>query len=221
MAVLVESKQSTSTTVQSKPLQYGTSPLPEPSAAATKLRSHKTKLGSKEDARTKPSIDAEEAGNDEESNRSQEESNGSLALGTQQAISERRKVATRLAGLAQKLIDSHKSVKMAADIQVLRRELSRAHAPLRELRSERDYLSVVTLVEAAMQNIDWKTVSKDKLVQIKQSLAIGTSASSVHFDDVNRQARQLRGAGVSTLPMFEIDDGEEEATLGETDSTSD
>jgi hypothetical protein len=212
MAVFLTANYGT-TAAEIRPVDDGTTPISAPLRSKTPKKPN----GLVELLKTATDID-EETGNEEEINQSFSLTLPSLA--TQQAIVQRIEVANQLARLAKKVIESKGKIKMAADLQVLRRELARAHHVLRDLRSERDYLSVITVVEAAMQNIDWKEVSRGELEQIHLSLSLGTNVAAVNFDDVNRQARQFRGQGVSTLPTFDIHDGEDEEVAEEdTDST--
>lgn len=76
------------------------------------------------------------------------------------------------------------------------------------------------LVEAAIANVDWKRATPEQLLQIKNSLTMGTIDGLLSFGDMNRQARQFRSHGVSTLPTFDIHDGEDQKTPDETGNSS-
>lgn len=122
-------------------------------------------------------------------------------------------LAQRLLELAKKLIVNHGTVKLAADLQLLRRELARGHAVLSGSKAENDYLSIITLVEGSIESLDWKSVQKQQLEEIKNALAVGCGDTPVTFDSFNRTARRLRGSNVPTLPVFDIDEEEKtEAT---------
>ena len=73
--------------------------------------------------------------------------------------------AARIA-LAQRLLEQLEhlppkldDVGLAIELQLLKRELARGHAVLRAAPDENAYLSVVTLVEAALACLTWKEYS--------------------------------------------------------------
>ena len=124
----------------------------------------------------------------------------------------RVEVATRLVSLVGRVIESHGEVRMAADLQVLKRELSRSHDVLGSSTHESDYLSIVTLVEATLASMDWKSATREQLKQVEQALAVGCAESEVTFNHYGRAARTLRGFGVPTMPSFELGSEEENSS---------
>src|SRR4051812_44321820 len=76
--------------------------------------------------------------------------------GTQAKGSARPELARHLLARAERLAPRLGDVSLAVEIQLLKRELSRGHDVLASNREERDFLSVVTLVEAALASLTWK-----------------------------------------------------------------
>lgn len=163
--------------------------------------------------RTSPSVEKDE-GTEEEVNRSTDNFAGASAHSSKDLIAKRAAVATRLAAMVEDVIASVGKVAMTTELQLLRRELARSRSQIRELRTERDYLSILTLVEASLKNVSWKELARPELEQIRESLTIGASDGPLSYSEVSRQARLLRSRGFQTLPVFELDindvEGEEE-----------
>ncbi len=185
------------------------------SSVGQRRRAIDTKFLTVRDPRTVPTVSEIEAGDADELNESQENEVASSGIGNRKARATRIELARKLSSLAEHLLENRGKAQMTADLLLLKRELAGAHAVLRNLRSERDYLSVISLIEAGLQNVNWKVVSREELSLIHTCLWIGVEDTQVDFDDVNASAKRLRGAGVSTLPVFEIDYDEAET---ETDS---
>lgn len=126
-------------------------------------------------------------------------------------IDERCELAHRLERLVQRMLDNHGKVRMAADVQLLRRELSRGHDILGSSRRESNYLSIVTLVEAALSDMDWKTVTTQQLREIRNAVSIGYSDADVTFEAFDHVSRVFRTSGLRTMPPIDF-------TLEEADS---
>lgn len=163
---------------------------------------------------TSPTVEEDDE-TEEEVNRSTDEFATVNRISSREAIAKRRAIASRLESILEDVIASVGKAKMTTELQLLRRELARSRPQIRELRAERDYLSIVSLVEASLKNVNWKEVSKPQLEQIRESLTIGASNGPVSYSEVSRQARLLRSRGFQTLPVFEFDindvEGEEES----------
>jgi hypothetical protein len=134
---------------------------------------------------------------------------GVSALATNEAINRRVAVASELTTLAGRVVASFGKPKMTADLLLLQKALSNAHGQMQGLRSERDYVSIVSLAEASLQNLKWKEVSKPALEQVLAALRMGTEQKAMSYDEVNRQAHAFRARGLQTLPIFENDEAEE------------
>ena len=154
-------------------------------------------------------LSEEELGNDEDIDRSDAVLWGNSVSPNRSEIAKRMKVADKLTALATDMIGMAGGSGLATQVQLLKREMVSARRVLRSCRSERNYLSVIFTVEAALQNVRWIDLTVPLLKQIKQSLEVGRSSGEISFDEMNRQAKKLRGIGVSTFPVFDFDDDEE------------
>jgi hypothetical protein len=125
-----------------------------------------------------------------------------------EATCTRRTAAQNTSTALSRLISSHGSVKMATDLQLLRRQLSRCHGLLEPFRSERDYLSIVVLVELELGSKDWKEITKDELVALKKAIDIGVKEEHVTFNHYGRVLRVLNASGFVTGPSFEFAESE-------------
>ncbi len=116
----------------------------------------------------------------------------------------RRELADRLTRLAKRVMDSRGKTRMAADVEVLKHELSRCHDVLGGSRSESNFLSIVTLVEACLASMDWKNASKEQLAEILKVLSTGCSDAHVTFEDFDHVSRVFRTSGLRTMPSFDV-----------------
>lgn len=129
---------------------------------------------------------------------------GYAATGDRPTRQRRRELADRLSRLVKRVVDSRGKVRMAADIEVLKHELSRCHEVLGGSRSESNFLSIVTLVEACLASMDWKNASKEQLAEILKALSTGRSDAYVTFEDFDHVSRVFRTSGLRTMPSFDV-----------------
>ena len=78
------------------------------------------------------------------------------ALGTQEQSRSQTDLAGRLLARLGRLEACGGDVSLATEIQLLKRELVRGHTLLASRPGDNDYLSAVTLVEAALASLRWK-----------------------------------------------------------------
>jgi hypothetical protein len=149
-----------------------------------------------------PSVDDEEE--EDEVDASTDIAPGYPSVPSKAAIVKRSEIANRLVSLANNAAKSVGKAKLSADLQVLRRALAQARPELRALGTERDYLSIISLIESGLTNTDWKSLSAPRLKHLAESLAIGTSTQPLNYDMVIRQAKGLRARAIQTLPVFDI-----------------
>jgi hypothetical protein len=126
------------------------------------------------------------------------------AIEKNKQVFERKAIAERLHLLMERVLASHGTVKMAANVAVLRHELSKAHEKIGHSTIESDYLSIITLVESNLASMDWKLAQKSQLKKVAEVLAFGRQNYLV-FDDYNKAVKVLRGQMLPTGPSFEID----------------
>jgi len=214
MAIILDSSSGTTVAPRRKGVRRGTSPdvdlsedsglPPKPAPGAPQGNGHKN-------GRTAPFVSDEDRGE-----MSKDHSPTFALTATRVAAAplseQRRELATRLVSLVGRVIKSHGRVSMAANLQILKRELSRSHDVLGSSRHGSDYLSIVTLVEANLASMDWRSATTEQLKQVEQVLAAGCAESEVNFDDYSRAARTLRGFGLPTMPSFEVGSQEEDSS---------
>jgi hypothetical protein len=125
---------------------------------------------------------------------------------------QRRKVAAEAVSRAITRLSSHcGQARAAADLQLLKRELSRCHDILGTFPSESDFLSIVVLVEAELGKKPWSALTRDELQFLKRAVDVGAHQDRVTFDDYMRHLRTLNASGFSTGPVIEFGEEEEEA----------
>lgn len=93
-------------------------------------------------------------------------------------------------------------VAFAAELQLLKRELARGHAVLSVRHEDINYLSVVTLVEAALASITWKEYTPAILDALRRAFATGTGEREVTFEDYLAIRRDFRTRDIPTGPVL-------------------
>jgi hypothetical protein len=131
---------------------------------------------------------------------------GGMTVVAQVAADTRRTIAREVAAAAKRAIASHGSIKLAAALQVLKRELARCHDVLDGQSSEQNYLSIVVLAEMILGEVDWKVLSKDRLEKVRGVLAVGEIQPIVTYNDYNQAFRQLNAIGALAGPEFDVVD---------------
>ncbi len=214
MAVLRDSPTGTAVAPSLTPLRRGTSPDVDPAEQGGRPHKPPRPVTPSNGNRTGEVV-SEEEGGDEHGDEMRADSCSTDASSLTGLLSgdlpeKRQEVAERLVALMERVIKSHLNVSMAANLQVVKRELSRCHDVLGSSRHESDYLSIITLVEANLACMDWKSATRRQLEQIKQSLAVGCEERHVTFDHYSRAVRRLRRFGLPTMPTFEVGTEEED-----------
>lgn len=120
----------------------------------------------------------------------------------------RAEIAGQLSTAISHAIAGHGSVKLAAALQILRRELSRCHDALGPFPTESDFLSIVTLVEMEIGGRNWKEISKQELEALKLAVEVGVKEPLVTFDHYNKALRRLNASGWVTGPSLDLSDSE-------------
>ncbi len=220
MAATFELTSGTTTTRPNVPMGGGTTSVAKPPRDTPALESgrlvYEEDLADDEEtakeARTKPRITKREKGDDKQVDWSNASELTFFDVRPNGSAKQRQEIARRLVTLVSRVIQDFGKVSMAANLQVLKRGLSRCHDSLGSSQREADYLSIVTLVEASLVATNWKLLKKEHLQQIQQALAVGVENASVTFDHYNRVAHRFRGSGLETIPSFELDDDECDST---------
>jgi hypothetical protein len=121
---------------------------------------------------------------------------------TDKAATERAKISHQITTAAKRMIAHVGAASLTALLQLLKRELSGAHDTLRHMRSEADYLSIVTLVENALAGTNWRKLTEARLNLISQVTSLGETRR-VTYADVQQVRRDLIAAGLLDGPAFD------------------
>ncbi len=118
--------------------------------------------------------------------------------------------AARIA-LAQRLLDQLEhlppklgDVGLAIELQLLKRELSRGHAVLRAAPGENAYLSVVTLVEAALACLTWKEYTPAILDAFRTAFAVGARPGPFRSADYDALRHHFQTHAIPTSPRVDL-----------------
>ncbi len=104
-------------------------------------------------------------------------------------------------------------VSLAAEIQLLKRELVRGHAILSARPEDNNYLSVVTLVEGVLTSLTWKGYTPAVLDALRRAFTAGVGEGEFSFAAYDAVRRDFRTSGIPsgptidpTLPAAEAED---------------
>lgn len=106
-------------------------------------------------------------------------------------------------------------VSLAAELQLLKRDLARLHALLSSNVGNINYLSIVTLVEAALASLAWKAYTPQILNVLRQALYLGSQVEPLAFEDFNRVRHQFASAGIPTVPRIDLTSLDTDSADGE------
>jgi hypothetical protein len=94
-------------------------------------------------------------------------------------------------------------VSLAAEVQLLKRELSRCHALLNKGHpADNNFLSVVTLVEAALASLTWKGYTPKVLNILRRALAGGECEGEFSFEHYDAIRREFKASAIPTGPTI-------------------
>ena len=130
----------------------------------------------------------------------------------------RSEVARDIHNRVNELIPLVGDVSFATNLQLLKRDLSRCHDVLGKHPSESNFLSIITLVEAALAQFKLKDYTPAQLEWIRAAIDVGYRQSSVSFDDYDQIRREFAQHDIDTHPRIDLDafsmddltDGEDE-----------
>ena len=121
-----------------------------------------------------------------------------------EALRSRCDLARRLLGRVDRLAERLGDVSLAAELQLLKRDLVRGHDLLASHSSENNFLSVVTLVEAALASLTWKQYTPAILDALRQAFAAGVEETPFTFADYDALRRRFHAAGIATVPLIDL-----------------
>jgi hypothetical protein len=95
-------------------------------------------------------------------------------------------------------------VALAAEIQLLKRELARGHAVLSRVSEDNNYLSVVCLVEATLASLTWKDYTPVVLAALRRAFAAGIRHGVFPFDEYVALRRHFRESDIAIRPTIDL-----------------
>ena len=124
-------------------------------------------------------------------------------LGARSELAE--KLLARLDQLAPRLGD----ISVAMEILHLKRELARGHTALATRPEDNNFLSVVTLVEAALASLTWKDYTPGVLDALRQAFSAGLSEGEFTFEQYDAIRRHFKASRISTGPRIDLTEANE------------
>jgi hypothetical protein len=125
-------------------------------------------------------------------------------LGTHQEVRSRSELAHQLLARVDRLASRLGDVSLAAEIQLLKRELARGHSVLSAHPEDNNFLSVVTLIEAALASLTWKAYTPQVLDALRQAFSAGTHQGEFTFQEYDALRRHFKASGIPTGPTIDL-----------------
>lgn len=193
----------------SKPRKEQSTALRLRSEEQTRLEVSPSERGNEDERNKANSIEADEKRNGKEPQR-MEDGEGSRI---------RSELARDLIHRVNQLLPLVGDVALATHVGLLKRDLSRGHDLLKDHPGERNFLSIVTLVESALAQLKWKQYTNSQLETIRQVLDMGYRQVRVNFNDYETARNLFSRKSVDATPRIDLDsltlkdltDDEEEA----------
>jgi hypothetical protein len=127
-----------------------------------------------------------------------------LGQKTAQPPATRAELARQLLARVERLAPRLGDVSLAAEVQLLKRELVRGHTLLSARPEDNNYLSVVTLVEAALASLTWKGYTPGVLDALRRAFSAGTHEGEFTFDAYDAIRRDFKTSGIPTGPTIDL-----------------
>jgi hypothetical protein len=122
---------------------------------------------------------------------------------TAQQPATRADLAHQLLARVDRLAPRLGDVSLAAEIQLLKRELLRGHAILSAGPEDNNYLSVVTLVEGVLTSLTWKGYTPGVLDAIRRAFAAGVGEGEFSFAAYDAIRQDFRTLGILSGPTID------------------
>jgi hypothetical protein len=94
-------------------------------------------------------------------------------------------------------------VSLAAEVQLLKRELVRGHAILSARPEDNNFLSVITLVEAALASLTWKGYTPVVVDGLRGAFSAGGRDGVFTFEEYDAIRRHFKALGIPSGPTIE------------------
>jgi hypothetical protein len=127
-----------------------------------------------------------------------------LGQRTGQQPTTRADLARQLLARVERLTLRLGDVSLAAEIQLLKRELGRGHPVLSIRSQDNNFLSVVTLVEAALASLTWKAYTPEVLDALGQAFSAGLPEGEFTFEQYDALRRHFKALGIPTGPTIDL-----------------
>jgi hypothetical protein len=127
-----------------------------------------------------------------------------LGQNTARQPAARAELARQLLARVERLTPRLGDISLAAEIQLLKRDLVRGHAILSTRPEDNNYLSVVTLVEAALASLTWKGYSPGVLDALRRAFSTGVSEGEFTFEAYDAIRRDFKTSGIATGPTIDL-----------------
>jgi hypothetical protein len=111
-----------------------------------------------------------------------------------------RQLLARVDRLAPRLGD----VSIAAEVQLLKRDLVRGHAVLSVRPEDNNFLSIVTLVEAALASLIWKGYTPAVLEALRHAFSSGLHEGEVTFEEYDAIRRHFKASAIPNAPTIDL-----------------
>ena len=126
-----------------------------------------------------------------------------LGQQTIQKPATRADLARQLLARVERLVPRLGEVSLAAEVQLLKRELARGHAVLNAHPDDNNFLSVVTLVEAGLASLTWKGYTPEVLDALRRAFSPGVGEGDFTFEQYDAVRRHLKASGIPTGPVID------------------
>jgi hypothetical protein len=123
---------------------------------------------------------------------------------TEQQPASRVDLARQFLGHVDRLAPRLNQVSLAAEVQLLKRDLARSHPILSARPEDNNFLSVVTLVEAALASLTWKKYTPGVLDALRQAFSAGLLEGDFAFEEYDVIRRHFKASGIPTGPTIEL-----------------
>ncbi len=127
-----------------------------------------------------------------------------LGQRTEQRPASRADLARQLLARVDRLAPRLSNVSLAAEVQLLRRELARSHPVLSARPEDNNFVSVVTLVEAALASLTWKGYTPAVLDALRKAFSAGLREGEFTFEEYEAIRRHFQASGIFTGPTTDL-----------------
>jgi hypothetical protein len=133
-----------------------------------------------------------------------------LGRRTKQQSDARADLARRLLARLDRVASRLGDVSLAAEVQLLKRDLVRGHSILSARPEDNNVLSVITLVEAALASLTWKAYTPGVLDALRGAFSAAGCSGEFTFEDYDAIRRHFKASGIPSGPTIDLSSPESE-----------